>query len=127
MLPVLQYEYRGCLQSNRNVGYMHIDFESSGGYANITLAYRANTDELPPEVASNLLRLIESSRVFELQQSNIAPSKSGPPDVLFYKLTLHEGDKEKSLSFNDTTAPNELRPLLTLLRDLAWDEARKNK
>ncbi len=106
---------------------MHIDFESSGGYANVRLAYRANTDELPPEVASNLLRLVESSRVFELQQSDVAPSKSGPPDVLFYKLTLHEGNKKTSLSFNDVTAPKELRPLLSLLQDLAWDEARKNK
>ena len=127
MLPVLHKSTGGCLQSNRNVGYMHIDFESSGGYANVRLAYRANTDELPPEVASNLLRLVESSRVFELQQSDVAPSKSGPPDVLYYKLTLHEGDKEKSLSFNDITAPKELRPLLTLLQDLAWEEAKKNK
>jgi hypothetical protein len=106
---------------------MHIEFESSGGYANIRLSYRANTDELPPEVASNLLRLIESSRVFELQQNNIASSKLGPPDVLFYKLTLREGNREKSLTFNDITAPNELRPLLSLLQDLAWDQARKNK
>jgi Emfourin len=104
---------------------MHIEFESSGGYANLTLAYRANTDELPPDVAGNLLRLIESSRVFELQQNDIASSKSGPPDVLFYKLTLHEGNKEKSLSFNDITAPKELRPLLSLLQDLAWDQASK--
>ena len=106
---------------------MHIEYESSGGYANITLVYHANTDELPPEVASNLLRLIESSRVFELQQSDIASSKLGPPDVLSYKLTLHEEDKEKSLSFNDITAPKELRPLLTLLQDLAWEKAKKNK
>jgi hypothetical protein len=104
---------------------MHIDFESSGGYANIRLAYRANTAELPPEVASTLLRLIESSRVFELQQSDIASSKSGPPDVLSYKLTLHDVNKETSLSFNDVTAPEELRPLLSLLHDLAWEQARK--
>lgn len=106
---------------------MHIEFESSGGYANVRLAYHANTNELPPEVASNLLRLIENSRVFELQQNDIDTSKPGPPDVLFYKLTFHEGNKEKSLSFNDITAPKELRPLLSLLQDLAWEQARINK
>lgn len=106
---------------------MQIDFESSGGYANINLAYHGDTDKLPPEVASKLLRLLESSRVFELQQSDIAPSSAGPPDVLFYKLALREGNKEKSLSFNDITAPNKLRPLLSLLQDLAWEQARENK
>jgi hypothetical protein len=104
---------------------MHIEFESSGGYANIRLSYHGDTDKLPPETADKLLRLIESSRVFELQQNNIDSSKLGPPDVLFYKLTLHEGNREKSLTFNDITAPNELRPLLSFLQDLAWDQAGK--
>lgn len=104
---------------------MHIEFESSGGYANIRLFYRANTDELPPETADKLLRLIERSRVFELQQSELAPTNAGPPDALHYKLTLYEGSKKKSLTFNDITAPEELRPLLDFLQELAWEQARK--
>ena len=103
---------------------MHIEFESSGGYANLNLAYRADTDELPPDVASKLLRLIESSRVFELQQSDIAPSKPGPPDAFLYKLTLYGGGKKKSLSFNDVTVPDQLKPLLELLQELAWEQLR---
>ncbi len=105
---------------------MHIEFEMSGGYANINLAYHGDTDKLPPEVASKLLRLIESSRVFELQQSEIAPLSAGPPDVFLYKLTLFEGGQRKSLSFNDATVPDQLKPLLELLQELAWGQLRKN-
>ena len=106
---------------------MHIDFESSGGYANIRTTYHANTDELQNEVANELINLVESSKVFDLKESEVAPSSSGPPDVLHYKLTIYEGNKRVSLSFNDVTAPDSLRPLLTLLQDLAWEQARKGK
>jgi hypothetical protein len=106
---------------------MHIDFESSGGYANINLAYHGNTEELPPEVANKLIELVESSKVFELQESQVAPSSSGPPDVLYYKLTIYEGNKRISLSFNDITAPDSLSPLLTFLQELAWEQIRKGK
>jgi len=102
---------------------MHIEFETSGGYANINLAYRGDTDKLPSEVASKLLGLIESSGVFELQQSEIAPSSAGPPDAFLYKLTLYGGGKKKSLSFNDATVPGQLKPLLELLQEPAWEQA----
>lgn len=105
---------------------MHIEFEISGGYANINLAYRGDTDKLPPEVASKLLRLIESSRVFELEQSEIVSRSAGPPDVFFYKLTLYEGGQKKTLSFNDATVPDQLKPLLEFLQELAWEQLRKD-
>jgi hypothetical protein len=70
------------------------------------------------------LGLIESSGVFELQQSEIAPSNAGPPDAFLYKLTLYGGGKKKSLSFNDATVPDQLKPLLELLQELAWEQLR---
>jgi hypothetical protein len=106
---------------------MHIDFESSGGYANIRTTYHGNTDELTEEISNELLKLVESSRVLDLQESEVAPSSSGPPDVMFYKLTVQEGNKRASLYFNDVTAPDSLRPLLTRLQELAWEKARKGK
>jgi hypothetical protein len=106
---------------------MHIDFESSGGYANINLAYHGNTEELPPEVANKLIELVESSKIFDIKQNEVAPSSFGPPDVLYYKLTIYEGNKRTSLSFNDTTSPESLRPLLTFLQELAWEQIRKGK
>lgn len=116
-------KYRDPIQTG-TVGYMHVEFESSGGYANINLVYRADTSTLPPEVSGRLLRLIESSGIFELQQDEIAPIKIGPPDIFSYKLTLYEGGKKKSLSFNDTTVPDQLKPLLEFLQELAWDQLR---
>jgi hypothetical protein len=104
---------------------MRIDFECSGGYANVRLAYHGNTDELPQEVAKEALRLVESSRVFDIEQSEVAPTSAGPPDVFFYRLSLQEGNRRKTLSFNDVTAPEALHPLLALLRKLAWEQVVK--
>lgn len=97
---------------------MHIDFKCSGGYANLRLTYRADTDELPQELAKELLRLVENAGVFDLPQT-VAPTSAGPPDVFFYQLSLHEGNRQTLLSFNDVTAPTALHPLLTRLRQLA--------
>jgi hypothetical protein len=105
---------------------MHIDFESSGGYANIKLTYYGNTNTLPEEIANKLIQLVESSKIFDLKEKEVTPSLPGPPDVLHYKLTIHEGNRRISLSFNDITVPDSLLPLITLLQELAWDQARKN-
>lgn len=105
---------------------MRIDFECSGGYANLRLDYRGDTDDLPRELAEELLRLVESSRFFELQQSDISPTSTGPPDVFSYRLSLLEGTRQKSLSFTDVTASPSLHPLLALLRKLALNQGRKD-
>ncbi len=105
---------------------MRIDFESSGGLANLQLGYHADTDNLPPQQAEKLVELIQSSSVFELQQSVLTPKAAGgPPDVLSCRLTLSDGSKQKTLSFNDVTAPPSLQPLLALLRKLALEQKLK--
>ena len=101
---------------------MRIDFEGSGGFAGLRMAYHADTDNLPQETAAELLALVESSGVRHLQQSDLASPQTGPPDVFSYRLSLSEGGEGKSLSFNDVTAPPALRPLLALLRKLALDQ-----
>ncbi len=106
---------------------MRINFECSGGYANLQLKYHVNTDELSQELAEELLGLVERSGVFDLQPYEVAPKSAGPPDVFFYRLTLYEGDKKKSLSLNDVTAPASLRPLLSFLQELALKQRRKSK
>jgi hypothetical protein len=116
--------------SNAQIGVsqtMRIDFESSGGFANLQLTYRANTDELPQELAEELLKLIESSGFFDLQPGEVASTSPGPPDASSYRLSLSEGRRRNSLSFNDFTAPAQLRPLLERLQKLAIDQRRKGK
>jgi len=106
---------------------MHIDFESSGGYANIKIKYHGNTNELIKEIADELMQLVEDSRIFDLKEYEISPGLSGPPDVLYYKLAIQDGNKRASLSFNDTTIPDSLRPLLTFLQEIAKEQVMKGK
>ena len=106
---------------------MRIDFECSGGFANLQLTYRVDTGELPQEIASELLRLVKDSGVFHLEESRVAPRSPGPPDVFLYRLSLSEGSRKKSLTFTDVTAPVSLHPLLALLRKLALDQRRETK
>jgi hypothetical protein len=107
---------------------MQIDFASSGGFANLELAFRADTNTLPEEQAQELLRLIESSGVFDLKQDDLPSNPkagAGPPDVISYRLSLSESTKQNTLWFNDVTAPASVRPLLELLRKLALEEKKK--
>lgn len=106
---------------------MRINFECSGGFANLKLTYNVDTNTLPHELAKELLELIEDSGFFKLQQNEVTPKSPGPPDVFSYRLSLHESGKKKSLFFNDVTVPASLRPLLGHLQKLAVDKKRKGK
>jgi hypothetical protein len=105
---------------------MQIDFASSGGFANVELNYRADTNILPEEQAQELTRLVESSGIFDLQQEDVNPNITvGRADVIAYRLSVSEGDRQKTLWFSDVTAPASVRPLLAYLRKLALEEKRK--
>ena len=106
---------------------MRIDFKCSGGFANLQLTYRADTQELPRELAQELLSLVASSNFFEIQPAQVAPQSAGPPDVFFYSLSLSDGSRQKFLVFNDVTAPASLQPLLRRLRSLAMAQLRQRK
>ena len=105
---------------------MHIDFATSGGFANLPGEYRVDTNTLPEEQAKELTRLIESSGVFDLQQDDANPSVTvGRADVISYRLSLSKGDRQITLWLNDVTAPAAVRPLLAFLRNLAIEQKRK--
>lgn len=101
---------------------MRIDFECSGGFANLHLKYHGDTHALPQEVREEFLRLIEDSEVFDIQPNQVTAKTAGPPDVFVYQLSLSEPGRKQSLSFNDVTAPPKLHPLLALLRQLALNQ-----
>jgi hypothetical protein len=104
---------------------MRIDFECSGGFANLQLTYHGNTDELPQDIAREFSKLVENAGFFDIQQRDLAPVSSGPPDVFFYQVSLSDGKRQNSLSFNDMTAPTSFRPLLTFLQQLVFDQRQK--
>ncbi len=86
--------------------------------------FRKDTEELPADIGDELRRMLVEARFFEIDERQVVPSEPGPPDVFRYRLTIQEGQRRKTLSFNDTTAPRELNALLGLLRTLAL-QARK--
>ena len=101
---------------------MLIDFESSGGYANLRLSWHADTQQLPANTAAEITQLVESSGVLNFTQSDIPATPPGPPDVMSYTLSILEADQQTILSMNDMTVPESLRPLLTLLQKLAVNQ-----
>jgi hypothetical protein len=106
---------------------MHIDFECSGGFANLRLTYRANTETLPSDVRQEFVQLVNDSGVFDLKQSDIVSPSTGPADVFVYQLALSEADRKQVLSLNDVTAPPSLRPLLAFLRELAIEQRKQGR
>lgn len=105
---------------------MQIDFATSGGFANVELNYRADTNTLPEEQARELTSLVESSGTFEIQQEDVNPNVAvGRADVITYRLTLSEGARQNTLWFNDVTAPASVRPLLAFLRKLALQQKKQ--
>ena len=97
---------------------MRIAFECSGGYANLNLSWVGDTEQLAPEVAGDLERAIDESRIWEIEQPQGDPD-AGPPDVFSYRLTVQDGPKHKTMAVTDVTAPPTIQPLLSKLRKLA--------
>lgn len=104
---------------------MRVDFECSGGFANLQLRYRADTSELDPAVANELIQHVNTSGLLSMSQKDI-PQRPTPPDVISYRIEIDQDGRKKSFSLNDVTAPPAARPLLGFLRKLAL-EARQPK
>lgn len=107
---------------------MQIDFASSGGFANLQLNYRADTNSMPQDQTKELASLVESSGVFDLKQEDVNLSVTvGRADVISYRLTVSDGPKQNTLWLNDVTAPASVRPLLAYLRKLAIESKKTKK
>ncbi len=102
---------------------MQIDFASSGGFTNMDLAFQADTNNLPEEKAREIERLVEESRAFDLEQEDANPNVTvGRADIISYRLSLSDGERQTTLWLNDVTAPASIRPLLSYLRKLAVEQ-----
>ena len=98
---------------------MHIDYQCSGGFGGLHLAYKGETDSLPAAEGKMLLDLIEAANVFELNPKQISQKSRNIPDDFTCRLTLSMAGKKKMLSFNELGAPETLRRLSAHLRKLA--------
>jgi hypothetical protein len=98
---------------------MRIDYQCSGGFGGLRLAYKGEIDVLPAAEARTLLDLIEEANVFDLNQKQVSQKSGNIPDDFACRLTLSKAGKTKTLSFNELGAPETLRRLSVHLRKLA--------
>ncbi|MED3910531.1 hypothetical protein P4597_15240 [Peribacillus simplex] len=98
---------------------MHIKFSCIGGFANLDLNFQIDTDELPKEQNEELQNLLKTADLPNAAESKMAGVKAQGADSFSYQLDIADEKKKQSFSFTDITAPEEIRPLLDYLRNLA--------
>jgi hypothetical protein len=86
-----------------------ISFERSGGFMGRKVSVTLDLDDLPDKQAELLDDLLDEADFFELPADL---TKSAMPDAFTYNITVSSDDKEHSVRCSDSTAPDDLRPLL---------------
>ena len=81
-------------------------FERTGGFMGRKVSVTIDLDDLPKEQAEMLTEFLDDADFFELPADLTKPSV---PDSFTYNITVV---KEYSVRVSDSTAPDELRPLL---------------
>lgn len=95
---------------------MRIIFERSGGIMGLKSGLTIDLDDLPNDQAETLRRLLDEANFFALAEN---PPTRPVPDAFQYTLTVETGTARHTVHTSDTTAPQELRPLLRELSQLA--------
>lgn len=110
---------------------MRIRFEFQGGYGGLfaakPLAYDVDTDELPDELRTRLLALIQDAGILEGEDRGPVPKAARGRDVQSYRLWIQDQGASRSWAFDDASAPTEVRPLLQLLQKLALERRRSGE
>jgi hypothetical protein len=96
---------------------MHIEFSRTGGFTGIRLAGSFDTQQLLPEQASILNKLIEDAGFFNLPEE-IKPTSPGP-DRFQYQITISSAQQAHTVSVSEALIPVTLNPLIDYLTTLA--------
>jgi hypothetical protein len=102
---------------------MRIDFEQSGGFANVAFRLSLDLETLSATDAAALRDLVAASGVLE---GGIADAKGGGGG-LAYRLRLSDGPRTASWTGTDATLPEALAPLIDRLSELAVEAAKKRR
>jgi len=86
-----------------------IFFERTGGFMGRKVTASFDLDDLPEEQAELLNKLLSKSNFFNLPADLTKPSV---PDAFTYNITVSSKEQQHSVRCSDTTAPDDLRPLL---------------
>ena len=95
---------------------MRITFERTGGFIGSKSGMTINLDDLPLDQAEMLRRLLDEANFFTLLAK---PSTDPIPDGFRYTITVESDTNQHTVHTSDTTAPDELRPLLQELSQRA--------
>jgi hypothetical protein len=107
---------------------MRIKFEFQGGYGGLfatkPLACEVDVEQLPEDTRSKLLDLIRDAGVIEAAEQGGAPKAGRARDAYAYRLEIEDRGSQRSMAFDDASAPPEMRPLLQFLQELALERRR---
>ncbi len=100
---------------------MRINFERTGGFANVPLRAEIDTAQMTPERAQELARLIEQARPLDQPGQQ---SSSSMPDDLQYQVTIEDSSGTKTIRTSDSAAKDELKLLFDWLGEEALRKSR---
>jgi hypothetical protein len=95
---------------------MRIIFNRSGGFVGSMSSLTIHMDDIPPDQAKTLRRLVDEAHFFTLTEN---PPSQSTPDGFHYTITVETDTVTHTVHTNDTSAPEELRPLLQELSQMA--------
>ncbi len=96
---------------------MRVSLVRSGGVAGMRRAAALDTDLLDPVRAAELRRLVEAADLATLSEPTIRTAA----DRFRYTLTIEDGARLESLTFDEERIPERLVPLIELLWREAWE------
>ncbi len=107
------------LNSTQWEAILFIEYKCSGGYGGLRLSYQCETDAMPTDESKPILDLIDAARVLKLDPKQISTESRRIPDDFACLLTIISKKDRQTLSFNELSAPENLRRLSAYLRMLA--------
>jgi hypothetical protein len=95
---------------------MRIMFERTGGFMGRSVSLTIELDDLSPDQAGTLRKLVDEAHFFTLKEN---PPARPNPDGFQYTITVETDKARHTIHTSDTNAPEELRPLLQELSQRA--------
>ena len=86
-----------------------IFFERTGGFMGRKVTATFDLSDVSEELAKLLDDLLDEADFFELPSDLTKPAM---PDAFTYNITVSSEERQHSVRVSDTTAPDDLRPLL---------------
>jgi hypothetical protein len=95
---------------------MRIIFNRSGGFMGSKSSLTVDLADLSLDQAKTLSRLVGEAHFFTLTEN---PPTKPTPDGFQYTITVEAETNKRTIHTSDTSAPEELRPLLQELSQMA--------